>query len=1578
MANEHSIRVTARGEFGQLNRGLGNLKKDLNSVLGEIDKGARRGGVFDESQLRALSLYRARFKETMGELNREFEKQNEAVERLHRLKERASQEERSNIDKQIKKREKELDVIRRQLLEVEKLYNRRNKEANGYNSITAVPTNSGSMIAQRDRGFIENATSGLMGGALGAGKFALGLAGIGGIMSIVGEAYQKAFESQVTPMNLAQRLRGTGAYNGSAKNMWDEIGGIGRNDRMGYTSQESWQFMDMYSRQAGALNPYETEHALKFGRAYGLEVGETASALSSVREIGGATSPSEFADMIASSVGQSGMTPRILEVMETSAGLLQQMNVTLKDTGAKQILAYQTTLDTIGMDKGMMKLTGQQGANIISGLGGIFNPNQQNDWKWMGIQALQGYDSKKYGNMDLYGLERTFEEGLLNPDNLPAMSKYLKQNSGGNTQLEKRMIQRWLQDGGYNATKTQVDDLYTATDGLTVFDESKMKDIMDSLESGDAEAKYMERQNQLGQEILDVNSRFEKQLENLGQPLLEIMTGVKGGITDILEHLTENGAEKAFDKIHDFLEDNWGLLATAVGVAGLSKILSDRLPKPGGGKGTDTSSDGREKGEQKDTDDKNSSSSKNAKNGRPPIVPLAGMGLLGKLALGVGTFFTGKGFLDGFSTEDKKQHAQWAENAGINPDDISWFDRGLSNTMNALTGGMLNQEEFYQLFNAETKTKVKKSFEDFFAELFPSLNIPKTKEQEKNLQEMSDAGNQKMNWYEYANPEKWGDIKIPESWGKNFEEMKTGFFDNFITPMNEAMGWDIGGKKRDEAVQSLIGLGSTGTVSIEGLTSHGQTKLQELADKGLVKLEEFSTSGYTAVEGLNTEGKAKLQELADQGLISIQGLQTDGSVSITALSDEGKAKLQELKDHGVLTYDQWYTGTTATLSGFSEEGKSKLKELQEQGLINIGGFTSDGKAKLTVLSEEGRAKLEKLKEKGLIDISSFSEDGKVKITSLSEEGAKQLLDLQKNGSLSMDGMDKNTDEKLGEIKKNNREKLDEIHGEHKSLVEKLTGKDGIFTKWADGFGSLWDKFVESIKDLLPFGWGSGDSNMGYWGLSGGGKAISKDAEKWRSEVREETSKYGLDENLMMALLNQESGGRHPDLFQSSASAGLPNNTLVGEASIDQGVKYFNEMLKKAGGDVAMALQAYNMGGGYIDFANKRGGHSKETAQAYSEHMKAKYGYGVYGDPNYVDHVMRYYPKMDASRNGGNFFEGWQSRITSRYGDTSGRSKPHGGLDINGEQGDAVQSLVNGKVKFLYMDDGGKYDSDGRKNTRGGGTELGIEMANGETVFYSHLSKVDPKIIDSWFSGNKNINVGAGQYVGNVGGDPGMAGSGSSTTGSHLHVGYLAKNGYYKDPEPLVRSLVGGKGDSDVGYFAGSDRGDSGIESQPQPQSLDFTRRSLGDVLRYYSGSVSDVGDSDIGITDWDSWLENYHKEHDHSDHDHSHDHSHGSSCTCKMCSGESTTSVFDLGAISLEKLGTIIKEITNTFSKTSSEVQKVEHTHRSTIDVNLNVSGEGASQLNNATLAQLESVVKRIMKANEAERLSFNPSMLQR
>ena len=55
------------------------------------------------------------------------------------------------------------------------------------------------------------------------------------------------------------------------------------------------------------------------------------------------------------------------------------------------------------------------------------------------------------------------------------------------------------------------------------------------------------------------------------------------------------------------------------------------------------------------------------------------------------------------------------------------------------------------------------------------------------------------------------------------------------------------------------------------------------------------------------------------------------------------------------------------------------------------------------------------------------------------------------------------------------------------------------------------------------------------------------------------------------------------------------------------------------------MQGYNFGNGYISWAKQRGGYSFANAIEFSNMMSKKLGWSSYGDINYVNNVLRYYP-----------------------------------------------------------------------------------------------------------------------------------------------------------------------------------------------------------------------------------------------------------------------------------------------------------------------------------------------------------------
>lgn len=167
-----------------------------------------------------------------------------------------------------------------------------------------------------------------------------------------------------------------------------------------------------------------------------------------------------------------------------------------------------------------------------------------------------------------------------------------------------------------------------------------------------------------------------------------------------------------------------------------------------------------------------------------------------------------------------------------------------------------------------------------------------------------------------------------------------------------------------------------------------------------------------------------------------------------------------------------------------------------------------------------------------------------------------------------------------------------------------------------------------------------EGEYGYYGRA----EVSPMVEQWRGDVEFYADMYGVSEyvELLLAIIAQESGGdaeRTPDIMQCSASAGLPNDTITDpRESIKQGTFYFSTLINSGtslGVDMDTVIQAYNFGGSYLNFVeNEYGGcHSEGAARAFSASMCEKYGYSIYGDVLYVEHVRSFLSSGDSLGDG---------------------------------------------------------------------------------------------------------------------------------------------------------------------------------------------------------------------------------------------------------------------------------------------------------------------------------------------------------
>ncbi|WP_299117714.1 lysozyme family protein [uncultured Eubacterium sp.] len=195
--------------------------------------------------------------------------------------------------------------------------------------------------------------------------------------------------------------------------------------------------------------------------------------------------------------------------------------------------------------------------------------------------------------------------------------------------------------------------------------------------------------------------------------------------------------------------------------------------------------------------------------------------------------------------------------------------------------------------------------------------------------------------------------------------------------------------------------------------------------------------------------------------------------------------------------------------------------------------------------------------------------------------------------------------------------------------------------------------------------------------------ISGAVEALRDDILKELKKYNKEQyiDLVLALVMQESGGEGEDVFQCSESLGKKPNSIGKKQSIEHGVKVLCNLMNDKRIKVAspndlekikIVLQAYNYGGGYVDYINETnfgrsvtkeqleniGKWTQDNALSYQEKKSAEsnHGYPVartgsaatilgpyaYGDAYYVKHVLRYYPNAENSA----------SKFTGKVGDAA--------------------------------------------------------------------------------------------------------------------------------------------------------------------------------------------------------------------------------------------------------------------------------------------------------------------------------------
>jgi hypothetical protein len=134
---------------------------------------------------------------------------------------------------------------------------------------------------------------------------------------------------------------------------------------------------------------------------------------------------------------------------------------------------------------------------------------------------------------------------------------------------------------------------------------------------------------------------------------------------------------------------------------------------------------------------------------------------------------------------------------------------------------------------------------------------------------------------------------------------------------------------------------------------------------------------------------------------------------------------------------------------------------------------------------------------------------------------------------------------------------------------------------------------------------SDEQDSGFSNIQYGGVSVSEEVLVHKPMVEKYAKEYGVEEyiNVLLAIIQVESGGTAEDVMQSSESLGLPPNTLAREESIKQGVKYFASLIQTSernGSDLNAVIQSYNYGGGFLGYISSRGNkYTFELAESFS-------------------------------------------------------------------------------------------------------------------------------------------------------------------------------------------------------------------------------------------------------------------------------------------------------------------------------------------------------------------------------------------
>lgn len=351
--------------------------------------------------------------------------------------------------------------------------------------------------------------------------------------------------------------------------------------------------------------------------------------------------------------------------------------------------------------------------------------------------------------------------------------------------------------------------------------------------------------------------------------------------------------------------------------------------------------------------------------------------------------------------------------------------------------------------------------------------------------------------------------------------------------------------------------------------------------------------------------------------------ETQNTYAINHVSKKGKKAINNVKEQSIKNAKKQY----------AKKKESKIIERQNQNVYTSSSLSSSQHKSDKTISENNTLNKRKAVQKDLkIKKDSKSMSIKNKNIAIKKESANQKTYQHKIKcfvKLKNYKQIKNSSRNSNRIKK----------GTH-SALKTLKGSFTFIRRTALSISNLVGAGMSIILLLVlllfigVFAALSDNSSV-----SSTNAPLSAEVLAYTDTIEKYAKQYEMEDYvpIILAVMMQESGGKGTDPMQSSECpyntkySNKPNAIQEPEYSIEVGIHYLSECFKSAqvrdcfdNEHIFLALQGYNYGNGYIDWAVKNfGGYSKANAKVFSDQKKAELGTDVYGDPNYVEHVMRY-------------------------------------------------------------------------------------------------------------------------------------------------------------------------------------------------------------------------------------------------------------------------------------------------------------------------------------------------------------------